>query len=186
MSVKPDGWIVEMCEKQEMIKPFSKEQVRDGKISYGVSSYGYDVRIADEFKILKTNDRGKVLDPKKIDNLIFETHKAEFCIIPPNSFVLGRTVEYFKIPRDIITVCYGKSTYARLGVVVNVTPFEPQWEGYATVSILNSGPLPVKIYSGEGIAQIIFLQASQLCKTSYSDKQGKYQAQKKITFSRVE
>lgn len=185
MGVKSDSWIIRMSEKFDMIKPFSARQVKCGKVSYGVSSYGYDMRIADEFKILKQAS-GKILDPKGLDQLIFENFKGRFCIIPQNSFILGRSVEYFKIPRDVVTVCYGKSTYARLGVAVNVTPFEPEWEGYATISILNCGPMPVKIYSGEGIAQVIFLEASKVCRTSYADKLGKYQAQKKITLSKVE
>lgn len=182
MPVKPDHWIIEMAENHEMIKPFSKEQVRNG-ISFGVSSYGYDISLADEFKLFK-NDSVEFLDPKQDNSNCFDDIKASEIIIPPNSFILARTREYFKIPRNIITICLGKSTYARNGVVVNVTPFEPEWEGFATISLSNTTPVPVKIYANEGIGQLIFLEADNECKQSYKDKKGKYQGQKEITLSK--
>jgi dCTP deaminase len=177
-----DKWIIEMSEKHGMIDPFSRDQVRRG-ISFGTSSYGYDISLSDEFKIL-VPERLDELDPKQDNSAAFDDVVAESILMPPRSFVLARSREYFKIPRDIITVCFGKSTYARNGVVINVTPFEPEWEGYATISISNTAPLPVRIYSNEGVAQLLFLQATEVCRRSYQDKKGKYQAQKEITVSK--
>lgn len=182
MTVKPDSWIIEMAESEDMIKPFSKTQVRNG-ISFGVSSYGYDISLSDEFKIFDSKDIDE-LDPKKDNSGCFKDIKAESVLIPANSFILCRSREYFKIPRNIITVCPGKSTYARNGVVVNVTPFEPEWEGFATISLSNTSPVPVRVYANEGIAQLIFLEASEECDHSYKDKKGKYQGQKEITLSK--
>jgi dCTP deaminase len=173
-----------MAREHEMIVPFSEKQVKEGVISFGLSSYGYDIRVADEFKVFDPADR-TTIDPKKFDSHSLVDVKGETCIIPPNSFVLTRTVEYFKIPRNVLTICLGKSTYARCGIIVNVTPFEPEWEGYATLEISNTGPVPAKIYANEGIAQIIFLEADEICQTSYKDKKGKYQAQKRITLPRL-
>jgi dCTP deaminase len=167
-----------------MIEPFNQNQVRGGVISYGVSSYGYDMRITDEFKIF-TNINNTVVDPKSFDPKSFVDFKGSECIIPPNSFVLGHSVEYFRIPRDVLVICLGKSTYARCGLVVNVTPLEPEWEGHVTIEISNTTPLPAKLYSNEGIAQLIFLGGSEVCETSYADKSGKYQAQKGITLPRM-
>ena len=167
-----------------MIVPFSERQIKKGIISYGLSSYGYDIRLADDFKVF-TNVNTTIVDPKKFDQRSLVEVKGEFCLIPPNSFVLARTVEYFKIPRNILTICLGKSTYARCGIIVNVTPFEPEWEGYATLEISNTTPLPAKIYANEGIAQIIFLEADEICELSYKDKKGKYQAQKRITLPKL-
>lgn len=167
-----------------MIKPFSKDQIRKGVISYGVSSYGYDMRVANEFKIF-TNANSTVIDPKNFNASSFVDFRGDVCFVPPNSFVLARSVEYFRIPRDVLVICLGKSTYARCGIVVNVTPLEPEWEGYVTIEISNTGPLPAKIYSNEGIAQLIFIQGSEVCEKSYADKKGKYQAQKKITLARI-
>ncbi|MBM4145457.1 MAG: dCTP deaminase [Nitrospira sp.] len=181
--VKNDRWIKEMSRKG-MIKPFNKDQIRKGVISYGVSSYGYDMRIANEFKIF-TSANNTVIDPKSFDTNSFVDFRGDACFVPPNSFVLGRSVEYFRIPRDVLVICLGKSTYARCGIVVNVTPLEPEWEGYVTIEISNTGPLPAKIYSNEGIAQLIFIQGSEGCEKSYADKKGKYQAQKKITLARI-
>lgn len=184
MPIKSDKWIRQMALKKEMIKPFSAGRIKRGKISYGLSSYGYDIRVADEFKVF-TNVNTTIVDPKKFDPRSLVDVKGDFCIIPPNSFALARTVEYFKIPRNILTICLGKSTYARCGIIINVTPFEPEWEGYATLEISNTTPLPAKIYANEGIAQIIFLESDEECETSYKDKKGKYQAQKKITLPRM-
>jgi len=181
--IENDRWIREMAEKG-MIKPFQKEQTGKGIISYGNSSYGYDMRVADEFKIFSGLNAG-VIDPKNLDQGSFTDFKGSVCIIPSNSFVLGRSVEYFKIPRDVLVICLGKSTYARCGVVVNVTPLEPEWEGYVTIEISNTAPLPVKIYANEGIAQVLFLRGAEACEKSYADKAGKYQAQKGITTARI-
>lgn len=181
--VKNDRWIKKMAAKG-MIKPFHKEQIKEGVISYGVSSYGYDMRIADEFKLF-THLQNTVIDPKALDPKSFIDVKGNICIIPPHSFVLGRSVEYFRIPREIIVICLGKSTYARCGIVINVTPLEPEWEGYVTIEISNTAPLPVKIYAHEGIAQLLFLEGSELCEKSYADKAGKYQAQKGITLAKI-
>ena len=184
MTVKSDRWIRRMALEHRMIEPFSDKQVRAGVISYGVSSYGYDVRIADEFKIF-TNINSTIVDPKHFDPRSFVDFKGEVCIIPPNSFALARTVEYFRIPRSVITVCVGKSTYARCGIIVNVTPFEPEWEGIVTLEVSNTTPLPAKIYAGEGIAQVLFFESDEVCETSYADKKGKYQAQQALTLPKV-
>ena len=184
MPVMSDRWIIEMAERFDMIKPFAREQVRPG-ISYGVSSYGYDICLADEFQVLKP-ELIPQLDPKQDNSRAFVKLQADSLLVPANSFVLGRSAEYFKIPRDIITVCFGKSTYARSGVVVNVTPFEPEWEGFATISISNTAPVPVRVYAREGIAQLLFLKANETCLRSYHDKKGKYQAQAGITMSKAD
>jgi dCTP deaminase len=167
-----------------MIEPFCENQKREGVISYGVGSYGYDMRIGEEFKIF-TNINSTLVDPKKFDPAGFVDFRGTECIIPPNSFVLATSVEYFRIPRDVLVICLGKSTYARCGLVVNVTPLEPEWEGHVTIEISNTTPLPAKIYANEGIAQLIFIQAAELCEVSYKDKAGKYQAQKGITLPRL-
>ena len=182
--IKPDSWIKQMSLDHRMIEPFVEEQIRQGCISYGPSSYGYDIRIADEFQLFNPN-KTPLVDPKKFDSKSLTFIKADHCIIPANSFVLARTVEYFRIPRNILTICFGKSSYARSGIVVNVTPFEPEWEGYATISISNTAPVPAKIYANEGIAQLIFLESDQPCGISYADRKGKYQAQKEITLPTV-
>ena len=184
MSIKSDKWIRRMATQHRMIEPFAENQVRDGVISYGVSSYGYDIRVADEFKIF-TNINSTIVDPKRFDEQSFVDFKGDVCIIPPNSFALARTVEYFRIPRNILTVCVGKSTYARCGIIVNVTPFEPEWEGTATLEISNTTPLPARIYANEGIAQVVFFEADEICETSYADKRGKYQAQREITLPKI-
>jgi dCTP deaminase len=167
-----------------MIEPFADSQVRDGVISFGVSSYGYDIRVADEFKIF-TNVYSAVVDPKHFDPNSMVDFKGEICVIPPNSFALARTVEYFRIPRDVLTVCLGKSTYARCGIIVNVTPFEPEWEGFVTLEISNTTPLPARIYANEGIAQVLFFQADEVCDVSYADKKGKYQKQEAIVLPKL-
>jgi len=184
MGLKPDHWIIEMVRKHKMIEPFVENQVRDGVISYGVSSYGYDIRVADEFKIF-TNVYSAIVDPKDFDPSSMVDFRGKECIIPPNSFVLTRTVEYFRIPRKVLTICVGKSTYARCGIIVNVTPFEPEWEGYVTLEISNTTPLPAKIYSNEGIAQVLFFEADEECRSSYADKKGKYQKQQQIELPRL-
>ncbi len=184
MSIRSDAWIRAMARDQKMIDPFEESQVRDGVISYGLSSYGYDIRVADEFKIF-TNINTTIVDPKDFSRQSFVDFEGAICIIPPNSFVLARTVEYFRIPRSILTICVGKSTYARCGIIVNVTPFEPEWEGHATLEISNTTPLPARIYAGEGIAQVIFFESDQVCERSYADKQGKYQGQQEITLPRI-
>jgi dCTP deaminase len=184
MGLKPDHWIRKMAIEQGMIEPYVDNQVRDGVISYGVSSYGYDIRIADEFKIF-TNIYSAVVDPKHFDPRSMVDYKGEICVIPPNSFVLARTVEYFRIPRKVLTVCLGKSTYARCGLIVNVTPFEPEWEGYVTLEISNTTPLPARVYANEGIAQVLFFEADEECQTSYADKKGKYQHQQTIILPKI-
>ena len=184
MTVKSDRWIRRMAHEHRMIEPFSDRQVREGVISYGLSSYGYDVRIADEFKIF-TNINHTIVDPKDFDPRSFVDLKGEQCIIPPNSFALARTVEYFRIPRDVIVCCLGKSTYARCGIIVNVTPLEPEWEGVVTLEVSNTTPLPARIYAGEGIAQMLFFQSDEPCEVSYADKRGKYQAQKGLTLPKL-
>lgn len=184
MPIKSDTWIKKMAREHQMIEPFSDEQMKSGVISFGLSSYGYDVRVAHEFKVFNAKN-ATMIDPKSFDSRYFVDIKGKECTIPPNSFALARTVEYFKIPRNILTICLGKSTYARCGIIVNVTPFEPEWEGHATLEISNTSPLPAKIYAHEGIAQIIFLEADEVCRTSYKDKKGKYQAQKEITLPRL-
>jgi dCTP deaminase len=185
MSIKADRWIKEMSEMHGMIEPFDSSQVADGMISYGLSSYGYDLRLADEFKIF-TPPRDAILNPKSIPPEYYRDHRGSFCDIPPNSYVLGRTVEYLRIPRDVLTLCVGKSTYARTGVLVNVTPFEPEWEGFVTVSIANTTPVPVRVFANEGLCQVLFFQSDEPCRVSYKDRKGKYQAQKKIEFSKIE
>ena len=184
MGLKPDHWIIEMVRQHKMIEPFVESQVRDGVISYGVSSYGYDIRVADEYKIF-TNVYSAIVDPKDFDPSSMVDFRGEVCIIPPNSFALTRTVEYFRIPRNVLTICVGKSTYARCGIIVNVTPFEPEWEGYVTLEISNTTPLPAKIYSNEGIAQVLFFEADEECRSSYADKKGKYQKQQQIVLPRL-
>ena len=179
-----DRWIRRMAHEQGMINPFSEKQVREGVISYGLSSYGYDLRVADEFKIF-TNVNSTTVDPKKFDERSFVNITSDVCIVPPNSFALARSVEYFKIPRSILTICVGKSTYARCGIIVNVTPFEPEWEGFVTLEISNTTPLPAKIYANEGLCQIIFFQSDEICETSYADRKGKYQAQKGIVLPKL-
>lgn len=184
MSIKADKWIKRMALEHGMIEPFVSEQVRENVISYGLSSYGYDVRIADEFKIF-TNINSTIVDPKHVDPRSLVDFQDDVCIIPPNSFALGRTVEYFRIPNKVMTICVGKSTYARCGIITNVTPLEPGWEGFVTLEISNTTPLPAKIYAGEGIAQILFFESDEECLISYAQKQGKYQAQRGITLPRV-
>jgi dCTP deaminase len=184
VSILSDRQITHLAEKEGMIRPFVKKQVRKGVISYGVSSYGYDIRVAREFKIF-TNINNTIVDPKNFDAKSFVTVHADSCVIPPNSFALAATVEYFKIPRDVLTICVGKSTYARCGIIINVTPFEPEWEGYVTLEISNTTPLPAKIYANEGIAQVLFFQGSEPCQTSYRDKKGKYQKQKGLVLPRL-
>lgn len=184
MGIKADRWIKKMALEHKMIDPFVEKQVSSGVISYGLSSYGYDIRISDEFKVF-TNVYNKVVDPKAFDENSFVTIKADECIIPPNSFALARTVEYFRIPRSTLTICVGKSTYARCGIIVNVTPFEPEWEGHVTLEISNTTPLPAKIYANEGIAQVLFFDGDEVCEVSYGDKKGKYQKQQGITTPRI-
>ncbi|MGB2911007.1 MAG: dCTP deaminase [Anaerolineales bacterium] len=184
MGLKPDHWIRKMVREEGMIEPFADNQVHDGVISYGVSSYGYDIRVANEFKIF-TNIYSAIVDPKDFKSESMVDFKGDVCVIPPNSFALARTVEYFRIPRSVLTICVGKSTYARCGIIVNVTPFEPQWEGFVTLEISNTTPLPARIYANEGIAQVLFFQADEECETSYADKKGKYQKQESIVLPRL-
>lgn len=184
MSVKNDRWIRKMARERAMIDPFAESQVREGVISYGVSSYGYDLRVADEFKIF-TNVNSTIVDPKHFDEKSFVEFRGPVCIVPPNSFALARSVEYFKIPRSVLTICLGKSTYARCGIIVNVTPLEPEWEGYVTLEISNTTPLPARVYSNEGLCQIVFFESAELCETSYKDKKGKYQAQQGIVLPKI-
>ena len=184
MSIQPDHWIRKMATEHSMIEPFVEKQVSSHVISYGVSSYGYDIRVADEFKIF-TNVHSAIVDPKHFDPKSMVDFTGDVCIIPPNSFVLGRTIEYFRIPRNVLVVCLGKSTYARCGLIVNVTPLEPEWEGHVTLEISNTTPLPAKIYSNEGIAQVLFFVADEECETSYKDKKGKYNKQTGIVLPKV-
>ena len=189
MSIKSDKWIRRMAEEHKMIEPFVPDQVRaseDGRriVSYGTSSYGYDIRCADEFKIF-TNINSTIVDPKNFDEGSFFDFKGDVCIIPPNSFALARTVEYFRIPRTVLTVCLGKSTYARCGIIVNVTPFEPEWEGYVTLEFSNTTPLPAKIYANEGVAQVLFFESDEVCDVSYADRGGKYQGQRGVTLPKT-
>ncbi len=184
MGIKSDRWIRKMAREHRMIEPFVEDQVRDGVISYGVSSYGYDIRVADEFKIF-TNVYSAIVDPKHFDPHSMIDFQGDVCVIPPNSFALARTVEYFRIPRSILTICVGKSTYARCGIIVNVTPFEPEWEGFVTLEISNTTPLPAKIYANEGIAQVLFFEGDDICETSYADRKGKYQNQQTILLPRM-
>ena len=184
MSIKADHWIRRMAQEYKMIEPFEVGQVSQGMISYGTSSYGYDIRVADEYKIF-TNVYSSVVDPKNFDPNSMIDFIGDVCLIPPNSFALARTVEYFRIPRNVMTICVGKSTYARCGIIVNVTPFEPEWEGYVTLEISNTTPLPAKIYSFEGIAQVLFFESDEPCETSYADKKGKYQYQQTIELPKL-
>jgi dCTP deaminase len=184
MPIKADRWIRRMALEHGMIEPFVDTQVNAGVVSFGLSSYGYDIRVADEFKVF-TNINTTVIDPKNFDPRSFVDIKSDVCIVPPNSFALGRTIEYFRIPRDILTVCLGKSTYARCGIIVNVTPFEPEWEGFVTLEISNTTPLPAKIYANEGIAQVLFFQGDEPCERSYADKKGKYLKQVGVTLPRI-
>jgi dCTP deaminase len=186
MSIKSDRWIRRMAKEHRMIEPFAETQVREGAISFGLSSYGYDMRVATEFRIF-TNVLSAIVDPKQFDSRSFVEFTGDVCIVPPNSFALGRSVEYFRIPRNVLTLCVGKSTYARCGIITNVTPFEPEWEGYVTLEISNTTPLPARIYANEGIAQVLFFTADEgdECETSYRDKKGKYQAQQGITLPRL-
>ena len=188
MSIKSDKWICKMAQEEEMIQPFEKGQVREKNnekiISYGTSSYGYDVRCSNEFKIF-TNINSLIVDPKDFDHGSFVDVQSDVCIIPPNSFALARTIEYFKIPRNVLTVCLGKSTYARCGIIVNVTPLEPEWEGHVTLEFSNTTPLPAKIYANEGVAQMLFFESDEVCQTSYKDRNGKYQGQTGVVTPRA-
>ncbi len=184
MGLKPDHWIRKMAVEQRMIEPFSEGISRSGVISFGVSSYGYDIRVANEFKIF-TNLFSAIVDPKQFDPKSMVDYEGDACVIPPNSFALARTVEYFRIPRGVLTVCLGKSTYARCGIIVNVTPFEPEWEGFVTLEISNTTPLPARIYANEGIAQVLFFEADEECQVSYADKKGKYQGQQSIVLPKL-
>jgi dCTP deaminase len=186
MSIKSDRWIRRMAREHGMIEPFVDGQVRQGSISYGVSSYGYDMRVAPEFRIF-TNVLSVIVDPKHFDARSFVEFDGEVCIVPPNSFALARSVEYFRIPRNVLTICLGKSTYARCGIITNVTPFEPEWEGFVTLEISNTTPLPAKIYANEGICQVLFFEADDedVCETSYADKKGKYQKQTGVTLPKL-
>jgi dCTP deaminase len=184
MGLKPDHWIRKMALEHGMIDPFVEGQVREGVISYGLSSYGYDLRVADEFRIF-TNINSTIVDPKDFRDELMVNFKGAVCIIPPNSFALARSIEYFRIPRSVLTITVGKSTYARAGIVTNVTPFEPGWEGHVTLEISNTTPLPAKIYANEGLAQVIFLEADEECEVSYADRKGKYQGQRGVTPPRI-
>ena len=189
MAIKSDKWIKDMAKNQGMIEPFQENQIKsngNGRIvSYGTSSYGYDVRCADEFKVF-TNINSSMVDPKNFDDQSFvDMIKSDVCTIPPNSFALARTVEYFRIPRQVLTLCLGKSTYARCGIIVNVTPLEPEWEGHVTLEFSNTTSLPAKIYANEGVAQFIFLESDEVCETSYKDRDGKYQGQKGVTLPKT-
>ena len=184
MSIRPDSWIRRMAQEHGMIEPFEDAQVRKGTISYGLSSYGYDMRVADEFKIF-TNVNSAIVDPKNFDDRSFVNLQADVCIVPPNSFALARSVEYFRIPRNVMTLCVGKSTYARCGIITNVTPFEPEWEGFVTLEISNTTPLPARIYANEGIAQVIFFESDTPPDVSYADRKGKYQGQVGVTTPRL-
>ena len=184
MSIKADRWIQLMAERHGMIDPFASGQVSEGTISYGLSSYGYDLRLADEFKIFAPPP-GQLINPKAIPPVYYQDHKGDYCDIPGNTYVLGRTLEYLRIPRDVLTLCCGKSTYARAGILINVTPFEPEWEGFVTVSIANTTPNPVRVYANEGLCQVLFFQSDEPCATSYKDRKGKYQAQKKIELGKT-
>jgi dCTP deaminase len=184
MSIKSDRWIRRMAREHGMIEPFADAQVRDGVISFGVSSYGYDMRVADEFRIF-TNALSAIVDPKAFDPKSFVAFQGDICLVPPNSFALARSVEYFRIPRNVLTICVGKSTYARCGIITNVTPFEPEWEGFVTLEISNTTPLPARIYANEGIAQVLFFEGDEPPEVSYADKKGKYQKQLGVTLPRL-
>ncbi len=184
MSIKSDRWITQMAREHGMIEPYEDKQVRAGTISYGVSSYGYDMRVAREFRIF-TNALSAIVDPKAFDARSFVEYEGDVCIVPPNSFALARSVEYFRIPRNVLTICVGKSTYARCGIITNVTPFEPEWEGFVTLEISNTTPLPAKVYANEGIAQVLFFEGDEAPLTSYKDKKGKYQGQLGVTLPKL-
>lgn len=186
MSIKSDRWIRKMANEHAMIEPFADTQVREHTISYGVSSYGYDMRAAGEFRVF-TNVHSPVVDPKNFDPSSFVEFEGDACVVPPNSFALARSVEYFRIPRNVLTICVGKSTYARCGIIINVTPFEPEWEGFVTLEISNTTPLPAKVYANEGIAQVLFFEADDddICEVSYADRRGKYQAQQGVTLPKL-
>ena len=184
MAIKSDKWIRQMSLKSDMISPFEDKQVSESKISYGLSSYGYDIRVTDEYKIF-TNVNNSIIDPKKFDENSFVNFKGDVCIVPANSFALARSVEYFKIPRNVLVICLGKSTYARCGIIVNVTPLEPEWEGYVTLEFSNTSPLPAKIYANEGACQFLFFEGKEGPKHSYADKKGKYMKQKGVTLPRL-
>jgi dCTP deaminase len=184
MGLKPDKWIRKMALEHKMIDPFCEKQIKKGVVSYGLSSYGYDIRVSNEFKIF-TNVNAEVVDPKEFDERNVVDFRGNICIVPPNSFALARTIEYFKIPRNVLAICLGKSTYARCGIIVNITPFEPEFEGHITIEISNTTPLPAKIYANEGIAQVIFFEGDEECEVSYKDKKGKYQRQKGITLPKI-
>ena len=184
MAIKSDRWIRQQAVDHKMIVPFSEKQVKDGCISYGLSSYGYDLRVSDEFKIF-TNVNSAIIDPKAFDERSFVSVQASSVIIPPNSFALARTVEYFRIPRSVLTICLGKSTYARCGIIVNVTPLEPEWEGHVTLEFSNTTPLPAKIYANEGVAQMLFFESDEVCATSYKDRGGKYMGQQGVTLPKA-
>jgi len=184
MGLKADRWIRQMALEQGMIEPFVERQVREGVISFGLSSYGYDMRVADEFRIF-TNVYNTVVDPKNFSPDSMVEFQGDVCIIPPNSFVLARSIEYFRVPRGVLCVCLGKSTYARSGLVVNVTPFEPEWEGHVTIEISNTTPLPAKVYANEGISQVLFFEGDEVCEVSYADRKGKYQGQRGVTPPRL-
>ena len=184
MAIKSDSWIRQMATEKSMIEPFVDGQVREGVISYGLSSYGYDIRVSNDFKIF-TNVHSAIVDPKDFNPQSFVDFHGDICVIPPNSFVLAQTVEYFRIPRNVLTICLGKSTYARCGLIVNVTPFEPEWEGFVTLEISNTTPLPARIYANEGIAQVLFFESDQICEISYADRKGKYQKQQEILLPRI-
>ncbi len=184
MSILSDRWIRRMAQEKGMIEPFVDAQKREGVISYGLSSYGYDARVGTDFKIF-TNVNSSVVDPKNFDQQSFVDRNTDVCIIPPNSFALARKVEYFRIPRDVLVICVGKSTYARCGIIVNVTPLEPEWEGHVTLEFSNTTPLPAKIYANEGACQFLFLQGNEPCEISYRDKAGKYQGQRGVTLPKI-
>jgi len=184
MGIKQDAWIKRMAKEHRMIRPFSNRLITKGKVSYGLSSYGYDIKVDNKFKVF-TNINTSIVDPKNFDYRSFHNVTSKVCVIPPNSFALAKSVEYFRIPRNIIALCVGKSTYARCGIIVNITPLEPEWEGYITLEISNTTPLPAKIYAYEGIAQILFFEANEVCRVSYADRKGKYQKQKGVVIPRV-
>ena len=185
MPIKADRWIRAMAAAHRMIEPFNASQVAEGMISYGLSSYGYDLRVADDFKIFSPPN-GVTLNPKSIPPEYYRDHHGQFCDIPPNGYVLGRTVEYLRIPRNVLTLCVGKSTYARSGILVNVTPFEPEWEGFVTVSIANTAPVPVRVFANEGLCQVLFFESDEPCEISYKDRKGKYDVQRRIEFPKIE
>jgi dCTP deaminase len=184
MAIMPDSWIRDMAQRHGMIEPFVEKQTAEGVISYGLSSYGYDARVSDEFKIF-TNVDNAIVDPKNFAEQSFVDRKVDVCVIPPNSFALARTVEYFRVPRDVLVICLGKSTYARCGLIVNVTPLEPEWEGYVTLEISNTTPLPAKVYANEGLCQFLFLKGEGPCEVSYADRKGKYMKQTGVTLPKL-